>query len=300
MRLVSFLAAVIAVAGCGSSTSQEGDTMPPPAEPVTQGPPPAPPEPAAPAAPPAPQTVELSIRVLHAAATASRKNLGVTYATGSDTPGGLATDLAFGAVSSYTSATLTPGSTGIGLSVRAEGFDPLSFAGMITAGEPHTAVVYARPEGATQLTADILHDAVQAPDAGKTHVRFLNAVLGWDAVDVCAPGEDARAAGRPVFPNARYGRTTGSDSSFDRYMDLPAGTSTLQVRQANAETPCSGRVVGVVDVAAPAGGTLDAQNVTLVAVGRATGRPAVPRAVLLCLDSPAPAPSCTSLAMRAR
>ncbi len=299
MRLVSFVAVVIAVAGCGSSTSQEGDTMPP-AEPVTQAPAPAPSEPAAPPAPRAPQAVELSIRVLHAAATASRKNLGVTYATGSDTPGGLATDLAFGAVSGYTSATLTPGSTGIGLSVRAEGLDPLSFAGMITAGEPHTAVVFARPEGATQLTADILHDAVQAPDAGKTRVRFLNAVLGWDAVDVCAPGENARAAGTPVFPNARYGRTTGSDSSFDRYMDLPAGTSSLQVRQANAEAPCSGRVQGVVDVAALAGGTLDAQNVTLVAVGRATGRPAVPRAVLLCLDSPAPAASCTSLAMRAR
>jgi hypothetical protein len=294
MRLVSLLAVVIAVAGCGSSTSQEGDTTPPPAEPTTAA------APAAPAAPPAPQAVEVSVRVLHAAANASSKNLGVTYATGTDTLGGLAADLAFGAASGYTSATLSPGSTGIGLSVRAEGLDPLSFAGSVTTGEPHTAIVVARPAGATQLQADVLHDAAQAPDAGKTRVRFFHAVLGWDAVDVCAPGEDARAAGTPVFPDARYGRATGSQSSFDRYIDMPAGTGTLQVRQANAEAPCSGRVVGAVDVAAPAGGTLDGQNVTLVAVGRATGRPAVPRAVLLCLDSPAPAPSCTSLRMRAR
>lgn len=271
--------------------------MPPPDPGPASPSPMAPPEPVA---PPAPQAVELSIRVLHAAATAATKPLGVTYATGTDTPGGLATDLAFGAVSAYTSATLPPGTTGIGLSVSAQGFDPLSFAGTITAGEPHTAVVFAAPDAPSRLTADVLHDAVAAPDAGKTHVRFFHAVVGWDAVDVCAPGENARAAGTPVFPGARYGRLTGSPNSADRYIDMPAGVTSLQVREANAEAPCSGRVVGAVDVAAPEGTSLDAQNVTLVAVGRATGRPAVPRAVLLCLDSPAPAPSCTSLRMRAR
>jgi hypothetical protein len=296
MRVVSIAAAIVLVA-CGSSTSQEGDTTPPVPEPQPAAPPPAPPEPAA---PPVPQPVELSVRVLHAAANAATKNLSATYATGTDTPGGIATDLAFGAATGYSSATLPPGTTGIGLSLSAEGIDPLSFAGAITAGEPHTALIVARAEGGNALSADMLHDAVQAPDAGKTRVRFVHAVLGWDAVDVCAPGENARAAGTPVFANARYGRATGSDSSFDRYMDMPAGLTTVQVREANTEAPCSGRVVGVATIAPPAGGSLDAQNVTLVAVGRATGRPAVPRALLLCLDSPAPQPSCTSLPMRAR
>ena len=293
MRLVSLCAVVLfVVAGCGSSTSQEGDTTPPPPEPVA----PPPPEPAA---PPAPTNVEVSVRVIHAAATAATKSISPTYATGGATPGALGTDLAFGAATGYTSATLPPGTTGIGLSVVVEGFDPLSFGGNITAGEPHTAVVFSDPAGAMRLSADVLRDAAQAPDAGKTRVRFFHAVLGWDAVDVCAPGENARAAGTPVFANAAYGRSPMSQSP-DRYIDMPAGLTRLQVRQASADAPCSGRAVGAVDVAAPEGGTLEGQNVTLVAVGRATGRPAVARALLLCLDSPAAAPSCTSLPMRAR
>lgn len=294
MRLASLYAVTLfVVAGCGSSTSQEGDTTPPPPEPAV---PPAPPEPAA---PPAPANVEVSVRVIHAAATAATKTISPTYATGGDTPGALGTDLAFGAATGYTSATLPPGTNGIGLSVNVEGFDPLSFAGTITAGEPHTAVVFSAPDGAAGLSAAVLRDSAQAPDAGKTRVRFFHAVLGWDAVDVCAPGENARAAGTPVFANAAYGRSPMSQSP-DNYIDLPAGVSRLQVRQTSADAPCSGRVVGVVDVAAPEGGTLDGQNVTLVAVGRTSGRPAVARAVLLCLDSPAAAPACTSLPMRAR
>jgi hypothetical protein len=295
MRLIGLLVATLWIlGGCGSSTSQQGETTPAPD--LQPAPTPPTPEPT----PPAPQPIEVSVRIIHAAATAATKNIGVTYATGGTTPGGLASDLAFRSATGYTSATLTPGSTGIGLSASAEGFDPLTVAEPITAGEPHTAIVFSRPDSATALQATVLRDAAQAPDAGKTRVRFFHAVVGWNDVDVCAPGATARDAAVPVFPAARYGQLAGSQSSLDRYIDMPAGVTKLQVREAKPDAPCTGRVLGAVDVTPPAGASVDAANVTLVAVGRGTGRPAVPRAVLMCLDSPAQAPSCSALPMRAR
>lgn len=287
MRRYGLAVVCFAVLGCGSSSSQEGDTTP-----QVQPPPQ---EPAQPPPPPPPAPVEVSVRVIHAAALAKAVPINVTHPAGQGAPGALATALAFGTASTYTSATLAPSAQSLSLSVAAEGFDPFSDSGAISAGDPHTAIVFSGADSATALGAAIVHDSAQAADSGKTRVRFFHAVVGWTELDVCAPGENARAAATPLFPASAYGQM-----SHPEYVDLPAGVQKVQLREAKPDAPCTGRVVGVADLAPPEGATLDAQNITLVAVGRGTGRPAIPRALLLCLDSPAAAPACASQPMRAR
>jgi hypothetical protein len=288
---------LLLAAGCGSASEQQGPTTVTP-PPVAASSPPAAPAAAAPAAP---LPVEVRLRVIHATAAASRLPIEVTYATGADAPGSLGGPVVYGASSqSYTAATLPPGSTGMGLNASVEGFDPVSYAASISAGQPHSAFVIQNAERPTELSIMLAHDSDQAPAVGRMGVRFVHAVVGWGNVDVCAAGENARAAGTPILPGARYGRVTGAPNTFDGYVEQPASSTpiSLQVREASTETPCSGRVLGAVDVSAPQGSTFDAENVTLVAVGRATGRPAVARTILVCLDAPAALTPCSSLPMR--
>ena len=286
MRLAALLlVSVVVNSACGSSTSQE--------EPVT--PAPLPPQMAPAPPPPPPPPVEVSLRVIHAAAMARAAGLTATVAAAQGAPTSVAADLAFGTGGAYTSATLAPAARSLNLSVEAEGFDPLSDSGAVTAGDPHTAIVFSTPDGGTALAAAIAHDTTEAADSGTTKVRFFNAVVGWDEVDVCTPGATAREAATPLFPAATYGQMNEAG-----YTDLPAGVQKVQVREANPDAPCTSRVLGVAELAPPEGATLDAKNVTLVAVGRGAGRPAVPRALLLCLDSPTTPPACASQPMRAR
>lgn len=234
------------------------------------------------------------MRVIHAAALAKAAPINVGHQP-QGAPGSLATALAYGAASAYTSATLQPQAQSIPLSVAAEGFDAFADTRPVSAGDPHTAIVFSAADGGTALDAAISHDSMQAPDSGSTKVRFFNAIVGWAELDVCAPGATAGDAAVPLFPGSAYGQM-----SHPEYVDLPAGVQKVQLRAADADAPCTGRVLGVAEIAPPEGATLDAQNVTLVATGRGTGRPVVARALLLCLDSPAAQPACASQPMRNR
>lgn len=120
-------------------------------------------------------------------------------------------------------------------------------------------------------------------------LRFFNAIIGGDDVDVCLPGGSARAPGEPVFadvaPNA-----LGSANGL-RYADLPAGAEVaLQVR-AHGSPPCRGRMIGIGRFT-PTAGT----SYTAVAIGRTSGRPRAELQLMVCSDAPADG-SCQTVAL---
>ena len=243
--------------------------------------------------PPPPVPVQVRLRVVHAAATASKAPLTVSYAAGDDA-GVVGEAVAFGSTSSYAGATLPPESTEVALDVMAEGFegpdDPLPIAG----GAAHTAVVFSDPETRDRLGISLAQDSATGPEDGM-RVRFFHAMLGTDDVDVCLPGATARDPGVPRFSGVAYGSL-----AQEGYVDVPADAARIQIRAANEDEPCSGRVLGGVDLRPPAGVDPSGQNLTFLAVGRATGRPAVPRALVVCTDAPAEVPACFRLQVRAR
>jgi len=241
--------------------------------------------------PPPPQPVEVRVRAIHAAATASKATVSVGR-EGSTVL--LAEAIGFGATSAYAAASLAPDATSVTLTPTAEEFTAEAAPLPVTSDRAHTAIVYSDAENEKALRVGLFVDETAAPAEGMK-ARFFHAVLGWNNVDICTPGENARAAGTPVFADVAYGGLASAG-----YVDLPADATRIQVREANAETPCSGRVVGAVDLRPPEGMDASAKNLTLVAVGRATGRPAVQRALIACTDSPDEAPACFRLQMRPR
>jgi len=287
--LVISLALFLAAAGC-----RHGDGEPTNPEPVpgtggdtgvvetTPQPPPPPPAP-----------VKVRMRLVHAAATASKAPVSVAY-TGEGEAQPVAEGLAYGTTSTYTEATLAPEASKIALSLAAEGFETPDADVPISAGAAHTAIIYADAETAGQLHYAVNVDETTAPTEGM-RVRFFHGVMGWGAVDVCAPGATPRDPGTPIFTAVGYGGFAATG-----YQAVTAETTRLQVRETNAETPCSGRVIGGVALRPPQGVDPSLQNLTFIAVGRATGRPAVPRGLLVCTDAPAATPTCFRLNMTAR
>lgn len=242
--------------------------------------------------PPPPSPVKIRVRAVHVAASASKAPVTLTYTT-EDEPGTVTEALAFGTASDYVDAILPPSSTEIGLDLMAEGFEADASGLSVSEGASHSALVYSDPEERGALHIALFSDEAEAPEGMRA--RFFHSVMGWDSVDVCTPGENPRAAGGVVFAAVGYGGLAG-----EGYVDVPEGATRLQIRAANEETPCSGRVLGGVELTPPDGVELGAQNLTLVAIGRATGRPPVQRALLVCVDAPSETPACFRLQMRAR
>jgi hypothetical protein len=244
--------------------------------------------------PPPPEPVKVRARLVNAAATASKLPVSVAY-TGEGEAQPLAEGLAYGATTAYVEATLAPEATKMALSLAAEGFESPDGEVAISDGAAHSIIVYSDAATAGQLHFAATMDESAAPAAGM-QARFFHAVVGWGDVDVCTPGATARDPGTPMFAGVAYGgfATAG-------YQPLTPATTRLQIREANAETPCSGRVIGAVALRPPEGvDPTTPMNLTFLAVGRGTGRPAVPRGLLVCTDAPTDAPACSRINMTAR
>lgn len=145
-------------------------------------------------------------------------------------------------------------------------------ASELAAGVSYTMISHGLATGTPALAMASAADDGPTPDATHASLRFFHALVGVANVDICLPGATARAAGTPVFTNVAYG-------AFGAWASVPAGAAvTLQIRAANEATPCSGRQAGSVSIT-PTSGVW-----TAVAVGRATGRPAVAKELLLVAD----------------
>ena len=248
---------------------------------------------ATPTPPPPPPPTEVSLRLIHAAASASKVPVSATFtAEEGDQP--LAEALEFGSTSAYSEATLAPDSTKIAMAVTAEGFEAPSGEQPVSDGAHHTFIVFSAPDTTDQLDLAVTLDEGSGPEEGMK-ARFFHALVGWDAVDVCTPGATSKAPGEPVFTNVGYGGFASIG-----YQPIPPETKQLKIRVANEETPCSGKVIGGVTLQPPEGVDPSGKNLTLIAIGRAKGRPAVAKALLVCTDSPDEAPACFRLPMKAR
>ncbi|MBX3274504.1 MAG: DUF4397 domain-containing protein [Sandaracinaceae bacterium] len=254
-----------------------GSDEPPPEETSTGDEVVAEPEPEPEPPPPAPSP----LRVLHAAAA----SFGAAVS-------GMAGDaqieeVAFAAASAY-----VPVDVGSTLALNAGGAT-VEQALELSPGVPVTALLFSGEGGAP--TVLVMPDEAR-PVMGQTRGRFVNAMLGsGEALDLCFPGANRRAPGRALIAGVEYGDFGGIPSFPSRYQPMTlAGVDAVQVRVA-AENACSGAIVGT--AALPPIDINVAHNLTIVAIGRRTGRPAVPRQLLVCEDTPGPG-TCVALPLR--
>lgn len=246
-----------------------------------------------PAPPPPPPPVKVGLRVIHAASLASKSAVAAAVGEGDESQP-LAGALEYGATSAYAEVTLAPEASKIALAITAEGLEGPPAEQPVSDGGQHTFVIFSDPEMATQLNIAMAIDEGSGPEEGM-RARFFHGVAGWDAIDVCTPGETARAPGVPVFTAVGYGGFAAIG-----YQDIPPETKQLKVRIANEENPCSGKVIGGVQLAPPEGVDPTGKNLSFFVIGRSKGRPAVARELLVCTDAPDPAPACFRLKMKAR
>ncbi len=217
--------------------------------------------------PPAPARV----RVIHASPDAAAAAVAI-YVDGSATPA--IPSLAYKAATAY--ADMPGGAHQVAVRPAAAAADSAPVlqgpTPELAAGTSYTVIAHGLASGTPALALAAAADDGPAPDATHASIRFFHALVGVANVDVCVPGATARAAGTPVFTNVAYG-------AFGAWANVAAGAAvTLQIRAANEATPCSGRQAGSVSIT-PTTGVW-----TAVAVGRATGRPAVAKELLLVAD----------------
>ena len=221
---------------------------------------------------PPPPPAPARVRVIHASPDAAAATVAV-YLDGAATPA--VASLAYKAAAGYAEVpagvhqvAVRPAAAAADSAPVLEGPTPALAAGM-----SYTVIAHGLAAGTPALAMAAAGDDGPAPDATHASLRFFHALVGVANVDICLPGATARAAGTPVFANVAYGAWGGS------WANVPAGAPvTLQIRAANEATPCSGRQAGSVSLT-PTSGVW-----TAVAVGRATGRPAVTKELLLLTD----------------
>jgi hypothetical protein len=236
--------------------------------------------------PPPPPPSPAKVRVIHLAVGLSETPLAATAGPGE------ISDIGFLAGGAYTEIPMTGDTMTLPVSVTA-GEVTASVEAPLRAGVPATLFVISA-EDAAQIALSPTEDEAGAV-TGQIRGRYVNAFHGVPSVDFCIPGATARDPGRAIFGNVEYGRIAGTDTPA-HYIPVPmSGESRIQVRQANPDRPCTGRVLGTAAVPAPDGSV--PHNVTLVAVGRMRGRPAVPRQLLVCEDAPG-AGTCTAIPMQ--
>src|SRR5690606_11117331 len=154
----------------------------------------------------------------------------------------------------------------------------------LAAATPSTLLVLTSAEDPAQIVVSGLTDEAHTV-TGQARGRFVNALMGAAALDLCIPGASRRDAGRAIFSNVAYGDVGGIPSFPSRYQPMTlAGVTSLQIRTANAEAPCSGAIVGT--AALPPVDHNVAHNLTLIAVGNSGRTPRVPKQLLVCEDAP--------------
>jgi len=255
-RAAVLLLALGAVA-CGAPPRRHVSALPPP-------PPP-------PSGPPAP------LRVIHASPDPTVARVALTVDTRI-----VADELDFGGATAYGS--VPAGSRVVAilpLQLPPTTPPPLSETYHLIGPDPSTLIVHGIAGGSPALGFTYTSDTVDDPEGGSARVRFFHAAVGLGEVEICVAGHHAHRPGRLVFRAGDEGRflQSATDGEVGPWTQLPAAAGTvLQLRVPEPES-CHGTELGVVTLDVPAGARL-----TLVAVGRLDGEPAVEAAVLVCED----------------
>ncbi|MCZ7684327.1 MAG: hypothetical protein M5U28_38350 [Sandaracinaceae bacterium] len=234
--------------------------------------------------PPPPRPVQ--VRVLHLAAGAAGATVSASAGPAS------VSDVAFKSASAY--AEMQPPSEQGTVPVQVSAGDATAtFEAPYRAGVPATLIVVTNPQDPTQVVVNATEDDPTTV-MGQLRGRFVNALLGTEAIDFCLPGATAREPGRPIFTGVQYGQVAGTETATHYIPVSLAGGGRLQgPRRGRA------RLHGPGDRhrRGAAAGSNIAHNLTLVVVGRMSGRPAVARELLVCEDAPNPS-ACAALPLR--
>jgi len=203
-------------------------------------------------------------------------------------------DLTFKSAAGYTA--VPPGVHSV--QARVPGMSPTAPAPInwntpdLQPGRAYTIVAHglASDLSGPQVTFSFDEDLMAPAPSGRANVRFFHALVGGGTVAVCLNGAT------PAFNAVTYGSFGNAAGVAGHYAGVAPGTVTVSFRASVAgRAPCTGRVVGTVEVP-----LVDGSTVTLVAVGRLARPPlAVPPEVLLCTDSPPQPSRCMPLSVRA-
>lgn len=167
--------------------------------------------------------------------------------------------LAFGVIAPYVNLPAGPHSFGVVPAGAVIGSAILAADWDLAPGQPYTIMA---TQPATGPAAPIvLLDSRFAPVGGPARIRFVHASPNTPAVDM------VQAGGAALFTNVGFGETTP-------YLDMPAGTITLEVRQAGTD-----QVILAMPDAVLAAGTI----YTFGAIGLLGGTP--PLGTLTLVDS---------------
>lgn len=278
-RFACLSAAMVLVWGvaCGGGSAPEEDTADTAGAETPPPPPPPPPRP-------------VPVRILHLAAGASDQTASAS-AGPEGSPLGEVSDVPYKSASEYVELQAGAAEAMVPVTVRV-GDASASFEAPVRAGVPATVIVLSNPQDPSQVLVTATEDDSSAV-TGQIRGRFVNALLGTEAIDFCLPGE-RREPGRPIFTGVQYGQVAGTTTN-NRYIPISvAGGMRLQVRQ-SAQNPCTGRAIGTAEIPPPDGSV--PHNFTLAVIGRAAGRPAVARELLVCEDAPN-ASACVALPLR--
>ncbi len=220
--------------------------------------------------PPPPPPPHAHVRVIHASPAAEAAAVAV-YLDGAQTPA--IASLAYKAVVGYVEVPVGEHSVDVRPASAAASTPAVVSARTpaLEADKTYTVIAHGLVGAQPALALTAAADDPTQPEAGHARVRFFHAGVGAGTVDICLPGANARAAGTAVFANVAYGAFgSPAGGAAGGYADVPSGREiVLQIRAQNARA-CSGRVAGLVRLTPP-----DRAVLTAIAVGRATGTPAL-------------------------
>ncbi|MCS6799691.1 MAG: DUF4397 domain-containing protein [Myxococcota bacterium] len=299
-RRAPFFIVTALAAGCGGSTPEPVTpvtvTEPPAPEPAAQTEPP-PPQPEQPPAPPPPAIARL--RVMHVAALSAERRLDAFVGPVTEQSQPTHAGLEFGGIGPYREVSIgtaeAPGP--LSVTVRAEGATPASVELRPTPNQAISAFAITDGSNRGALAIVSAHDASEAPAAEAIRARFLQVTYGRGPVDVCFLPTGERGSS-PLFTNIAYGAFNGSGGD-SHYVEVTfPGAGQLLIKEQNVR-PCHGRTVGTVNLTAEDVEAMRGRNITFIAIGRASGRPPVPRDLVICEDHPAPS-NCRALPARPR
>lgn len=258
----ALLAVVLALAACGGRPPPASHTEPSPSdttETVTAVAPPPPPE--------------ARIRLIHAAVTSNAQSVSLVADGG---PSTAPTGYEF--ASAYLA--LTPGEHS--LSARANDAELIGASFTFAEGSS-TIVAYSTRDFPVALSH--LEDASATAPENMAQVRFVHALVGQGAIDLCTPPPTGRGDGTPILASLAPGTPS------DGYLTVSAGVPlTIQLRIQNAH-PCHGRTLGVASAFTPA----SEANYTIVFVGQTGRQHHVSSELLFCADPPALDTSCATV-----
>ena len=162
---------------------------------------------------------------------------------------------------------------------------------------PHasTLIVHGLLVGTPNIAFVQADDTTSTPAAGHGRLRFFHAAVGLGVVEICIATRGAHRPGFPLFAGGDEGAFLVAETALvdasPQWADVEVAEAvTLQLREQNVDDPCHGTELGTATIVVP-----DQARVTLVAIGRLDGDPAVAPAILVCPDGPLPDARCDSV-----